>query len=88
MRSTSSRRPLLSSAIQASPSNPSQRIQLRAVGIDPGFAARARKSGMTNPTADDLVELQNGGLSRPPVPPAPPKVPQRGWNPPDPDPVG
>ena len=57
-------------------------IQLRAVGIDPGFAARARKSGMTNPTADDLVELQHGGLPRPPVPPAPPKVrPEAGTRP-------
>ena len=62
-------------------------VQLRAVGIDPGFAARARKSGRSL-TADDLVELQGGGLARPPVPPAPPRVPPRGWNPPDPDPDG
>jgi hypothetical protein len=62
-------------------------VQLRAVGIDPGFAARARRSGKVL-SADDLVELQTGGLSNPPVPPVPPRVPPRGWSPPDPDPDG
>ena len=66
-------------------------VQLRAVGIGPAFAARARKSGMRVLNADDLVDLQTGGLSRPPappkVPPAPP-APPKGWNPPDPDPDG
>jgi bla regulator protein BlaR1 len=55
-------------------------VQLRAVGIDPAFAARVKKAGMKVVSADDLVEMQAVGIPRPPRPPAPPRVD------PDPDP--
>lgn len=47
-------------------------IELRTVGIDPGFAARVRSSGIKVTRADDLVELKALGISRPPAPPHPP----------------
>ena len=58
-------------------------VQLRAVGVDPAFAARVKASGLKIKRADDLVELKALGVTRPPVPPKAP-VPPRGWNP-DPD---
>ena len=71
-------------------------IQLRAVGIDPGFAARARASGNRVLDADDLVQLKVLGKIRPDVSvrprihikarhvaPAPPD-----WEVPKPDPDG
>ena len=61
-------------------------VQLRAVGVDPGFAARVKASGIKTISADDLVELRALGVTRPPATPKTP-VPPRGWNP-DPDPGG
>ena len=60
-------------------------VQLRAVGVDPAFAARARKSGTKLVDVDELTELHTGGMISP-MPPAPP----RSFNPPDPhsDPDG
>ena len=60
-------------------------VQLRAVGVDPAFAAHARKSGTKLVDVDELIELHTGGMI-PPMPPAPP----RSFNPPDPhsDPDG
>jgi bla regulator protein BlaR1 len=55
-------------------------VQLRAVGVDPAFAARVKRSGIRVRSADDLVELQAMGVPGPPRPPAPPRVN------PDPDP--
>ena len=52
-------------------------VQLRAVGVDPAFAARVRASGIKNISADDLVEMRALGGARPPLPPhapAPPRV--------------
>lgn len=73
-------------------------VQLRAVGVDPSFAARVRASGTTVIRAEDLVELKALGTARPSVParpPLPPRQPRRGspaappdWNPPDEDPGG
>jgi bla regulator protein blaR1 len=75
-------------------------VQLRAVGVDPSFAARARKSGIRIHSADDLMDLYGAGaVSRtpppaPPAPPKPPKLPRRtgypaasppDWDPVDPD---
>lgn len=54
-------------------------IQLRAVGIDPSFAARVKASGIKPIRADDLVELRALGTSaipKAPRPPAPPRPPQ------------
>ena len=68
-------------------------IELRTVGIDPGFAARARASGIDVSRADDLVALKALGISRPATPPHPPVPPSRkglpassppNWNAPDP----
>ena len=56
-------------------------VQLRAVGVDPAFAARAKANGIKVNSADDLVELRAMGLPRPPRPPhapAPPAVPDSG----------
>jgi beta-lactamase regulating signal transducer with metallopeptidase domain len=53
-------------------------VQLRAVGVDPAFAARVKASGIKVKNADDLVELRALGVTKPP---APPKVPPRGWDP-------
>jgi beta-lactamase regulating signal transducer with metallopeptidase domain len=61
-------------------------VQLRAVGVDPAFAARARASGLNVRNADDLIELRALGTVKPPQPPHAP-APPRGWNP-DPDPGG
>jgi hypothetical protein len=61
-------------------------VQLRAVGVDPAFAARVKASGIKVLDADDLVEIRAVGLSKPPKPPRTPEPP-RGWNP-DPDPDG
>jgi len=58
-------------------------VQLRAVGVDPAFAARVKASGIRVIDADDLVELRALGISKPPAPPRSP-VPARGGNP-DPD---
>jgi len=72
-------------------------IQLHAVGVDPAFAERARRSGLKFRDADDLVELRALSGVRPPPPPAPPAPPappgRRGrpaasppdWDPVDPD---
>ncbi len=72
-------------------------IQLHAVGVDPAFAERARRSGLKFRNADDLVELRALSGVRPPPPPAPPAPPappgRRGrpaasppdWDPVDPD---
>jgi beta-lactamase regulating signal transducer with metallopeptidase domain len=54
-------------------------VQLRAVGIDPAFAARVKASGVKIRRADDLVEMKALGASRPPAPPRTPPPP-RGWN--------
>jgi hypothetical protein len=54
-------------------------IQLRAVGVDPAFAARVKASGIRPIRADDLVELRALGISAIPRPqrtPAPPRPPQ------------
>jgi hypothetical protein len=61
-------------------------IELRAVGVDPGFAARVKASGVKVRNAEDLVELRVIGVAKPPAPPQPP-VPPRRWNP-DPNPDG
>ena len=61
-------------------------VQLRAVGVDPAFAARVRANGIKVISADDLVELRALGVTRPPAPPKAP-VPPRGWSP-NPDPGG
>lgn len=61
-------------------------VQLRAVGVDPGFAARVKASGIKVIRADDLVELRALGVTTPPASPRTP-VPPRGWNP-DSDPGG
>lgn len=61
-------------------------VQLRAVGVDPGFAARVRANGIKVLSADDLVELRALGATRPPATPRTP-VPPHGWNP-NPDPGG
>jgi beta-lactamase regulating signal transducer with metallopeptidase domain len=53
-------------------------IELRAVGVDPEFAARVKASGMKVKDADDLVELKALGVSRPSAPPRPPAPPQSG----------
>jgi len=61
-------------------------IQLRAVGVDPSFAARVKASGIRPVRADDLVELRALGISsipRAPRTPPPPRPPQ-----PDNDPGG
>lgn len=74
-------------------------IQLRAIGIDPGFAARARASGIKALDTDDLVQLKAIGMTRMPPPPRvpePPRPPRRGraaasppnWTVPDSDPGG
>ena len=54
-------------------------VQLRAVGVDPAFAARVKASGMKVRDADDLVELRALGITKPPAPPRGPPPP-RGWN--------
>jgi hypothetical protein len=51
-------------------------IQLRAVGIDPAFAARAKASGITRLDASGLVQLKALGITRVPQPPRPPAPPQ------------
>jgi beta-lactamase regulating signal transducer with metallopeptidase domain len=74
-------------------------VELRAVGVDPSFAARAKASGMRVLRADDLVELRALGISHVPMPPRPPSPPppsRRGlpatsppnWNPPNSGPDG
>jgi len=68
-------------------------IQLRAVGIDPAFAQRARKAGNGTMDADALVELRALGRVAPPAPPRPPRaaLPAASppdWNPPGSDPDG
>jgi bla regulator protein BlaR1 len=75
-------------------------VQLRAVGVDPSFAARVKASGVQVISADDLVQLRALGstrVPRPPHPPAPPRPPSRkglpaasppNWNVPDSDPGG
>ena len=52
-------------------------IQLHAVGVDPAFAERARRSGLKFRNADDLVELRALSGVKPPAPPAPPAPPGR-----------
>ena len=53
-------------------------VQLRAVGVDPAFAARVKASGIRVFSADDLVELRALGVTRLPAAPrapAPPRLP-------------
>ena len=50
-------------------------VQLRAIGVDPGFAARVRANGIKVISADDLVELRALGVTRPPASPRAPRVP-------------
>jgi hypothetical protein len=52
-------------------------VQLHAVGVDPSFAERARRSGVKIRNADDLVELRALSGVKPPAPPAPPAPPGR-----------
>ena len=61
-------------------------VQLRAVGVDPAFAARARRAGSKSMTADDLVELKALGFVNPPRPPRPPDPNPNPDPDPDPDP--
>ena len=68
-------------------------IKLRAIGIDPAFALRARKAGHPTIDADDLAEMRALGRMAPPVPPRPPRaaLPAASppdWNPPGSDPGG
>jgi len=64
-------------------------IQLRAVGIDPAFAQRARKAGRPTIDADELVEMRALGRSAPPAPPRPPRAASPpNWDPPESDPGG
>ena len=74
-------------------------MQLRAVGVDPAFAARVRASGIKVVDADELVQLRAVGMTRAPPPPRapePPRPPRTGrpaasppnWNVPDSDPGG
>lgn len=57
-------------------------IQLRAVGVDPSFAARVKASGIRPLRAADLVELRAlGSIPRPPRAPAPPRPPQSDTDP-------
>ncbi len=58
-------------------------VELRAVGVDPAFAARVKASGTKVSDADDLVEMHALGMTAPPAPPRPP-VPPRNWHPSDP----
>ena len=58
-------------------------VELRAVGVDPAFAARVKASGVKVSDADDLVEMHALGLTAPPAPPRPPAQP-RNWHPSDP----
>jgi hypothetical protein len=61
-------------------------IQLRAMGIDPAFAQRARKGGNGTIDADDLVEQRALGRVAPPSPPRPPRAALPAASPPDWDP--
>jgi hypothetical protein len=75
-------------------------VQLRAVGVDPEFAARVKASGIRVISADDLVQLRALGITRVPAPPhapVPPRPTSRkglpaasppNWNSPDSDPGG
>jgi bla regulator protein blaR1 len=54
-------------------------VQLRAVGVDPGFAARVKASGVRIHDVDDLVELHALGTVKPPAPPRTPPPP-RDWH--------
>jgi len=68
-------------------------VQLRAMGIDPGFAQRARKGGNGTIDADDLVEQRALGRVAPPAPPRPPRAAlpaaaPPNWDPPGSDPGG
>jgi len=60
-------------------------VQLRAVGVDPAFAARVKASGVRVRNADDLVELRALGVTRIPQPPRTPQPPRVN---PSPDPGG
>jgi beta-lactamase regulating signal transducer with metallopeptidase domain len=59
-------------------------VQLRAVGVDPAFAARVKASGVKVSDPDDLVELRALGVTKPPAPPRTPPAPRA----PDPNPDG
>jgi bla regulator protein BlaR1 len=75
-------------------------VQLRAVGVDPEFAARVKASGIRVISADDLVQLRALGITRLPAPPhgpVPPRPTSRkglpaasppNWKSPDSDPGG
>jgi beta-lactamase regulating signal transducer with metallopeptidase domain len=67
--------------------------QLRAMGIDPAFAQRARKGSSGTIDADDLVEQRALGRVVPPAPPRPPRAAlpaaaPPNWDPPGSDPGG
>ena len=62
-------------------------VQIRAIGIDPGFVARARQAGVNVSDVDELVQLRALG-NPPPVPPRappPPRPPARPGRDSDPD---
>jgi beta-lactamase regulating signal transducer with metallopeptidase domain len=70
-------------------------VQLRAVGVTPEYVRSLRKAGYVFRNADELVEMRAVGVGAHdlravrPMPPRPPKVPPRNWDPtvdPDPDP--
>ena len=48
-------------------------VQLRAVGVDPAFAAHARKSGTKLVDVDELDRISTPAALIPPMPPAPPR---------------
>jgi hypothetical protein len=59
-------------------------VELRSVGVDPAFAARAKASGLRIRSADDLVELRTLGGAALPQPPARAHSPRSPANPVDP----
>ncbi len=66
-------------------------VELRAVGVDPQFAARVKLSGTRSMSADDLVEMRALGahaIPTPPAPPSPPSAPYRRHQHPHSDPDG
>jgi bla regulator protein BlaR1 len=68
-------------------------VTLRATGIDPEFARRARKAGYATIDADDLVEMRTLGRMAPPASPRPPRAAlpaaaPPNWDPPGSDPGG
>jgi len=56
-------------------------VELRAVGVDPAFAARVKASGVKVTDPDELVEMHALGGSQPPAPPRPPALPRHSADP-------